>query len=60
MKDVARALHSHGLVETAWEGSSLDGLEAMAGAWWSYEEAGSRGVAVEEIDLMRKILRITR
>jgi hypothetical protein len=27
------------------------------GEWWSYEEAGRSGVAVEEIDLMREILR---
>ena len=28
----------------------------MAGAWWSYEAAEPRGVAGEEIDLMREIL----
>jgi hypothetical protein len=29
----------------------------MAGAWWSYEEARRRGVAVGEIDLIKEILR---
>jgi hypothetical protein len=31
LKDVAQALRTHGLIETAWEGSALDGLGAMAG-----------------------------
>ncbi|MGH8542075.1 MAG: ribonuclease H-like domain-containing protein, partial [Gammaproteobacteria bacterium] len=57
LKEIARALHGHGLVEIVWEDSSVDGLGAMTGAWWSYEEAGQRGVTVEEIDLMGEILR---
>jgi hypothetical protein len=57
LKEIARALHGHGLIEALWEDSSQDGLGAMVGAWWSYEETGRRRVAVEEIDLMREILR---
>ncbi|MGH8545940.1 MAG: ribonuclease H-like domain-containing protein, partial [Gammaproteobacteria bacterium] len=57
LKEIARALHSNGLIKTLWEDSSLDGLGAMTGAWWSYEEAGRRKVAAQEIDLMREILR---
>jgi hypothetical protein len=35
----------------------LDGLGAMTGAWWCYEEAGRRGLPVEDLDLMREIVR---
>ena len=57
LKEIARALHGHGLIEMLWEDSSLDGLGAMTGAWWSYEEAGLTGAPVERMDLMREILR---
>jgi hypothetical protein len=57
LKEIAGALHGHGMIGTAWEDSSLDGLGAMTEAWWCYEEAGRLRGRVEEIDLMREILR---
>ncbi|HUG37849.1 MAG TPA: hypothetical protein VML54_12900 [Candidatus Limnocylindrales bacterium] len=57
LKEVARALHEHRLIETLWEGNSLDGLGAMVGAWWCYEEALRRGRPVSELDLMQEIVR---
>jgi predicted RecB family nuclease len=57
LKEIAKALHGHGFIETLWEDSSLDGLGAMTGAWWCYEEAGRKGLPVEDLDLMREIVR---
>jgi predicted RecB family nuclease len=57
LKEIARALHGHGFIETLWEDSSLDGLGAMTGAWWCYEEAVRQGQPVEDLDLMREIVR---
>jgi hypothetical protein len=57
LKEIARALHGHGFIETLWGDSSLDGLGAMTGAWWCYEEAGRQGQPVEDLDLMREIVR---
>jgi len=57
LKEVARALHSHGLIDTLWEDNSLDGLGAMTGAWRCYDEAARRDVPVESLDLMRDIVR---
>ncbi|CAN5858983.1 hypothetical protein BH20GEM1_BH20GEM1_00770 [soil metagenome] len=57
LKEIARALHGQGFIETLWEDSSLDGLGAMTGAWWCYEEAGRGGLPVEDLDLMREIVR---
>ncbi|MGH8542352.1 MAG: hypothetical protein ACREX3_01620 [Gammaproteobacteria bacterium] len=56
LKEIARALCAHGLIETLWEDGSLDGLGAMTGAWWSYEDARV-GVAVERVEMMRATLR---
>ncbi len=57
LKEFANALHSHGLIESHWEGSSLDGLGAMTGAWWCHEKAVRRGLPLYDIDLTRDIAR---
>ena len=57
LKEIARALQGHCLIGTLWEDSSLDGLGAMTGAWWSYEEGRGSGVLFERVDLMRVIVR---
>jgi len=57
LKEIAKALHGHGLIETLWGDSSLDGLGAMTGAWWCYEEAIRQGVQVAALDLMGEIVR---
>jgi predicted RecB family nuclease len=57
LKSFARALHSHGLIETSWGDTKVDGLGAMTGAWWCDEEASNRGVPLMDTDLMQEIAR---
>jgi len=57
LKAVARAMHDHGFIETKWEDGPVDGLGAMAGAWWCNDEAKKVGVPLQEIDLMQSIQR---
>ncbi|MEX2246204.1 MAG: hypothetical protein WEC75_05910 [Dehalococcoidia bacterium] len=56
LKVIARAMRSHGLIETEWGDGPADGLGAMVGAWWCEEEAGRTSVRLPEIDLMREII----
>ncbi|TAK73143.1 MAG: hypothetical protein EPO16_13155 [Dehalococcoidia bacterium] len=56
LKAVARALHSHGLIETVWGDGPTDGLGAMMGGWWCYDEAVRRSVPVASLDLMKEIV----
>lgn len=56
LKAFAKALHAHGLIETGWGDGPTDGLGAMVGAWWCYEEAARSGVPVGGIDLMQQIV----
>ncbi|MBM4410842.1 MAG: hypothetical protein FJ037_05920 [Chloroflexi bacterium] len=56
LKAVARALHSHGLIETVWGDGPTDGLGAMMGGWWCYDEAVRSGVPVTSLDLMKEIV----
>ena len=46
---------SHGLIETSWGDTKVDGLGAMTGAWWCDEEADNRGVSLMDTDLMQEI-----
>ena len=55
LKAVANAFHSHGLVETDWADSPIDGLGAMVGAWRCDEEAQRKGVPMTELPLMKEI-----
>lgn len=55
LKAVARALHSHSLIETVWQDGPADGLGAMVGAWWCQEEATRTGAGLADIDLMQDI-----
>lgn len=55
LKSVAKALHSHGLIETLWGDGPTDGLGAMVGTWWCAQEAKRRGVGMQQIDLMQTI-----
>ena len=57
LKSFARALHSHGLIETSWGDTKVDGLGAMTGAWWCEKEAARQGCTLSDIDLMREIAR---
>jgi hypothetical protein len=55
LKAVAKAAYRHGLIETSWGESKVDGLGAMIGAWWCDAEAGRRGASMRELDLMQEI-----
>ena len=57
LKDVAKAMYSHGLVETDWEAGPTDGMGAMVGAWSCAQEAAQRRCTLSETDLMRDIAR---
>lgn len=51
LKAIAKNLRLHGLVETVWADGPTDGLGAMAGAWWCYEEAKAQGIPVMDLCL---------
>ena len=55
LKAVAKALHSHGNIETLWEDGPTDGLGAMIGAWWSYQSALQEETEVSSSALMQQI-----
>ena len=55
LKSVAKALHAHGLTETSWGDSKVDGQGAMVGAWRCEEEARRDGVRLVDTELMEKI-----
>ena len=49
LAEIARALHTLGLIETALPAIPGGPLEAMAGAWSSAEEAARLGIALEQV-----------
>lgn len=57
LKAVANAMHDQGLIETSWESSQVDGLGAMVGAWRCDGEARQRGVPMDQLELMKEIIR---
>jgi len=57
LKAVARALRSHGLIDTIWPDGPPDGLGAMVGAWWCHHEAERQGTSMADFDLMNEIAR---
>jgi hypothetical protein len=59
MADIARALHSLGLIDTVLPAAPLGTLEAMAGAWSSAHEARRLGVLLEETDSIQLIGRFS-
>lgn len=57
LKAVARAMRSHGLIETEWGEGLADGTGAMAGAWAAAELAAQDGTGLEEVALMEEVSR---
>lgn len=57
LKEIARALHAHGLIKTVWGDGPADGLGAMVGMWWCEQEAAQRGCTLAEVDLMQEVAR---
>ena len=57
LKEIAKTLHSHGLIETSWDDSPVDGQGAMVGAWHSDREAADKGIRLADTELMEEIQR---
>ena len=55
LKAIAKAMHSHGLIQTVWNDGPVDGLGAMVGAWWCHREAGCQGCSMPDLPLMKEI-----
>ena len=57
LKAVARAMRSHGLIETEWGEGLADGTGAMAGAWAAADLAAKDGGRLEATELMGEVSR---
>ena len=57
LKAVARAMKSHGLIQTEWADGLADGAGAMAGAWAAAADARARGRSLRESPVMSEIAR---
>ncbi|HEX9495029.1 MAG TPA: hypothetical protein VGA38_04650, partial [Candidatus Limnocylindria bacterium] len=57
LKAVARAMKSHGLIETEWGEGLADGTGAMAGAWAAAELAAQDGADIRRVGLMEEVSR---
>jgi len=55
LKSIARAMKSHGLIETAWGEGLADGAGAMAGAWSAAADSRARGRSLTESPVMQEI-----
>jgi len=55
LKSVAKAMHAHGLIESSWDDSPLDGLGAMVGAWSAAKEADAKSVTLIDVPLMQEV-----
>jgi hypothetical protein len=57
LKAVARAMRSHGLIETEWGEGLADGTGAMAGAWAAADVAAKDGGDLAAVELMHEVSR---
>lgn len=57
LKSIAKAMYSHGMIETVWDGSIDDGLSAMVGAWKASEEALEKNIDMRTTPKMRDIIK---
>ncbi|MDP9320684.1 MAG: hypothetical protein M3P16_06280 [Chloroflexota bacterium] len=57
LKAVARAMKSHGLIQTEWGEGLADGTGAMAGAWAAADLAAKDGGEMGAVELMREVSR---
>ncbi|MEJ2483923.1 MAG: ribonuclease H-like domain-containing protein, partial [Gemmatimonadota bacterium] len=60
LKEIARALHAEGVIDTLWDdgpGGVDGGMAAMAGAWWADAEAARTGGSMRDFDVMQAIER---
>jgi len=56
LKAVAKSLHALGLIETNWKDGIVDGLGAMAAAWWANAEAKSQNTRMESLPLIQDVI----
>jgi len=57
LKAVARAMRSHGLIDTEWGEGLADGTGAMAGAWAAADIAAKNGADMAKVELMGDVSR---
>jgi hypothetical protein len=57
LKQIARAMRSHGLIATEWGEGLADGAGAMAGAWAAAADSRARGRTLRESPVMTEIAR---
>ena len=55
LKAVAKAMHQHGMIQTNWADSPVDGLGAMVGAWHCDAAAREKGTSMADEPLMKEI-----
>jgi predicted RecB family nuclease len=55
LKEISRALHNEGIIDTLWGDGVADGMAAMAGAWWADAEAAKTGGSMRDFDVMAAI-----
>ena len=56
LKSIVTAMNTLGLIDVQWPNSSIDGLGAMAGAWWCDKEALNNDTTLGTIPLMKEIV----
>jgi hypothetical protein len=57
LKPIARAMHTHGLIQTHWGEGLADGAGAMAGAWSAAADSRARGRPLNESPVIHEIAR---
>jgi len=57
LKNYARALFGHKLIDTNWEDNNLDGVGAMVSAWYSNEKAISHDISIKQIPIIKEVTR---
>ncbi len=60
LKIFAKAMHSHGMIETNWDSDSSvsDGMAAMVAAWRGDEEAAEKKCSLIELPVMQEVGRM--
>ena len=56
LKAIANSMCKHGMIETDWGDSQVDGLGAMVGAWHCDEAARRKGTSMADEPLMKEII----
>lgn len=55
LKNISKALYSHGLIKNTWEDASIDGREAMVHAWLSNDISKINNQSMKENPLIKEI-----